>query len=366
MRRLAALAALAVLAGCGSERGAIVAGGRVVGDNLTLYSSLPDPATGVGRDMVDAQKLAIEQAGGRDRQAGDQLRLGRRGVARRRHSPVVAARAAENVIRDPQVIGVVGALRSDTAMTSLPLFNAAGILLVSPGAGYPGFTEPIAPGEPEDWYPSGDQTFARVVGDDIAQAGVLLAAARRAGGGERVAVEAEAGKVADALVGALRKADADNPRVRLVDDSARADAVIYAGSDLRSAVGVAESLAREAPRAALVFPDELTRAGLAERLTGAARRRAVLVSSAPEPGSTDELRGFEDAFTTAFGHRPDPYAVLAWQAERRMLEAIRAAGSRANLRRVVVERYMALPALRHRFTAFRPRAGGRRAYLREL
>jgi hypothetical protein len=195
---------------------------------------------------------------------------------------------------------------------------------------------------------------------------VLLAAARRAGGGERVAVEAEAGKVADALVGALRQADADNPRVRLVDDSARADAVIYAGSDLRSAVGVAESLAREAPRAALVFPDELTRAGLAERLTGAARRRAVLVSSAPEPGSTDELRGFEDAFTTAFGHRPDPYAVLAWQAERRILEAIRAAGSRANLRRVVVERYMALPAVPHRFTAFRPRGGGRRAYLRAL
>ena len=123
--------------------------------------------------------------------------------------------------------------------------------------------------------------------------------------------------------------------------------MIYAGSDLRSAVGVAESLAREAPRAALVFPDELTRAGLAERLTGAARRRAVLVSSAPEPGSTDELRGFEDAFTAAFGHRPDPYAVLAWQAERRILEAIRAAGSRANLRRVVVEQYMALPALRH-------------------
>ena len=142
--------------------------------------------------------------------------------------------------------------------------------------------------------------------------------------------------------------------------------MIYAGSDLRSAAGVAESLARESPRAALVFPDELTRAGLAERLTGAARRRAVLVSSAPEPGSTGELREFEDAFAAQFGRRPDPYAVLAWQAERRVLDAIRAAGSRANLRRVVVERYMELPAVTGAFTAFRVRGGGRREYLRGL
>jgi ABC-type branched-subunit amino acid transport system substrate-binding protein len=189
-----------------------------------------------------------------------------------------------------------------------------------------------------------------------------LAAARRAGGA-RVAVEAEAGKVADGLVRALQLAAADNPRVRLVGDSAGADAVIYAGSDLRSAAGVAESLAREAPGAALVFGDELTRAGLAQRLTGAARQRAVLVSSAPEPGSTSELRGFEDAFAAEFGREPDPYAVLAWQAGRRVLDAIRAAGSRANLRRAVVERYMALPPLPSHFTAFRVRGDGQRAYL---
>ena len=181
-----------------------------------------------------------------------------------------------------------------------------------------------------------------------------------------MAVEAEAGKVADGLVRALQLAAADNPRVRRVSDSAGADAVIYAGSDLRSAAGVADSLAREAPRAALVFPDELTRAGLAQQLTPAARRRAVLVSSAPEPGSTGELRGFEEAFAAAFGHRPDPYAVLAWQAGRRVLAAIRAAGPRANLRRAVVEQYMALPPVAGRFTAFRVRADGQRAYLREL
>ena len=45
-----------------------------------------------------------------------------------------------------------------------------------------------------------------------------------------------------------------------------------------------------------------------------------------------------------------------------MLEAIEAAGPRANLRREVVERYLALPPPPERFTAFRVR-GGEREYL---
>jgi branched-chain amino acid transport system substrate-binding protein len=358
----AILVAAAVLAGCGSERGVIEAGGRVAGDNLTVYSSLPDPARGVGRDMVDAQKLAIAQAGGRVGDFGINFVSVDEGSPGSDAPPAVAAAAAEQAIRDPQVIAVVGALRSDTAMTTLPLLNAAGVLLVSPGAGYPGFTDPVAPGEPEFWYPSGERTFTRVVGDDADQARALLAVARRAGGA-RVAVEAEAGKAAGGLVDALRQADAGDDRVRLVGDSARADAVIYAGTDVRSAAGVAEALAREAPRAALVFGDELTRGGLASRLAPAARRGAVLVSSAPEPGSTPELRGFEDAFAAQFGRRPDPYAVLAWRAARRVLGSIAAAGRRANLRRVVVERCLALPPVGDGFTAFRVRADGRRAYL---
>jgi ABC-type branched-subunit amino acid transport system substrate-binding protein len=366
MRRAAALAVLAVLAGCGGERGAIDQGGRVVGDNLTVYSSLPDPATGVGRDMVDAQKLAIAQAGGRIGRLGINFASVDEGSATADTSALVAGRAAEDVIRDPQVIAVVGALRSDTAMTSLPLYNEAGILLVSPGAAYSGFTSPGLPGEPQDWYPSGHQTFARVIGDDDVQASLLLRAARRVTGRPRVAVEAEAGKAADGLVRSLQLAAEDNPRVRLVDDTARADAVIYAGSDLRSAVGVAESLAREVPRAALVFPDELTRAGIAERLPASVKRRAVFVSSAPEPGSSEELRTFEDAFQASFGHRPDPYAVLAWRAEKRVLEAIGAAGNRANLRRVVVERYMDLSLPPDRYTAFKLRAGGGRDYMSDL
>lgn len=350
MRRLVALAAVAVLAGCG-DRGAIEAGGRIIGPNVTVYSSLPDPARGVGRDMVDAEKLAIAQAHGRAGDVGINFFSVDEGAPGADAPAKVAGLATQQVIRDPQVIAAIGALRSDTALTEVPLYNAAGVLLVSLGAGYPGLTDPIAPGEPEHWFPSGHPTFARVVGDDADQAAALLRAAHG-----RVALEAESGKVPEALANEIRDA-----APRLVDS--RPDAVIYAGTDVRSAAGVAEALAREHPRATLVFPDELTRAGLAALLPPAVRRRAVFVSSAPEPGSTPELRAFESAFAGEFGRAPDPYAALAYTAMRRVLQAISGAGSRARLRRVVIERYLALPPAADGFTAFRIR-DGRREYLR--
>ena len=174
-----------MLAGCGPERGAITAGGRIFGDNLTVYTSVPDPATGLGRDMVDASKLAIAQAGGRAGEFGINFVAVDEGSPAHPDPPIVAARAAERAIRDTQVIAVVGALRSDTAMTSLPLFNAAGVLLVSPGAGYAGFTSAAAPGEPERWYPSGRRTFGRLIGDDREQARALRRCRRRRHGGDR-------------------------------------------------------------------------------------------------------------------------------------------------------------------------------------
>ena len=243
------------------------------------------------------------------------------------------AAAAEQVIRDPQVIGVVGAVRSDAALTSLPLFNAAGILLVSPGAGYPGFTEPVAAGEPDRWFPSGRDTFARMIEDDIAQADAML----RAAGRGRVAIEGEVGKVASEQVEALQEAGGD----RIVEDVRRADAVIYAGSDVRSARASPSRSTREAPWATLVFGDELTRAGLPGRL--AAPRGGARCSSprrrsrARRPSCASSRQAFEEAF----GRTPDPYAVLAWRATTGILDAIRAAGRRANLRRVVVEGFLA-------------------------
>jgi hypothetical protein len=82
----------------------------------------------------------------------------------------------------------------------------------------------------------------------------------------------------------------------------------------------------------------------------------VFVTAAPEPGSEP---GFEAAFEQEFARAPDPYAVLTWRATRGVLDALAAAGRRANLRRVVAERYLADPVSPSTFSAFRMRNGDR-------
>jgi branched-chain amino acid transport system substrate-binding protein len=385
-RLLAPVALLAVAclaAGCGSA-GDIARGGKVSGEALTIYSTLPDPGRGASRDMVDGEKLALLEARGVVGAYKVNLVSIPEAPGTRAEAAEGAAAAARQAIADPQVAAVIGPAGSETAMVAVPLYNAAGILQVSPGAGYAGFTDAVAPGEPQRWHPSGRRTFARLVADDRAQAPALLRAARvaaRVRGPLRFAVEHEPGAVAGELVGALRTA-ARETGDRLVEDAARADAVVYAGEDAENAAGVADALAREAPGAVLVLPDALTRAGIADGLTPAARRRAVLVSAAPEPGSTPELRAFEARLREELGRDPGPYAALGYEAMRSVLDAIERAGRRAARRQAIIDTYL-VPGRRtgtllgdyaiepdgerdtpppQAFTAFRARGGGA-AYL---
>ncbi len=106
----------------------------------------------------------------------------------------------------------------------------------------------------------------------------------------------------------------------------------------------------------------------------------MLVSSAPEPGSTPALRRFEAAFRERFGRDPGPYAAIGYESMRSVLAAIASAGERAGSRQAVIDAYFAAAERRGtvlgdytlgprgqvtpaRFEAFRLR-GGRAEYLR--
>jgi len=372
----AALAAGAALAGCGALQD-VTRGGRVSGDTLTVYSLLPRPGEGDARDVVDAEKLALLDAGGTAGSYAINFISISEGPPSRSTIGGEVAQALREAIADPQITAVIGPTGHVTATATVPLLNAAGVLEVAPGAGYAGFTTAVRPDEPEHWQPSGRRTLAQLAGDDSQQAVAVLAAAREAAGraDPRVVVEQEPGPAADAQVAALRAAGAN-----LVADPARADAAVYVGEDPENAVGVADGLAREAPRAAIVLPDALTRAGVAARLSPAARRRAVLVSSAPEPGSTPALRRFEQSFRARFGRDPGPYAAVGYEAMRSILAAIARAGDRAASRQAVIDAYFDTAVRRGTllgdyriaqdgrrepapFTAFRLGAGGRAQYL---
>ena len=336
-RRALALALLAALvaAGCGN-RDAIRRGGTTSGTTLTVYSSLPSPGRGASRDIADGAKLRLAQSRGR---IGDYTinfssldEAGEDAEARR----AAGAEAARTAAADTQTTALIGSPDSAAARGSIPLLNAAGFLQVSLGAGYPGFTGPYGPDDPDRWLPAGRRTFVRIVGDDRAQARALV----RAAGARRIVVEAEGGQDGEALAAEVRRA-ARAAGAALVETPGDRGAVIYAGVDPVNAAGVAEGVAREAPRARVVLPDEVVRAGVAGRLRGRAARRAVLVTRAPAPGSTPELRTFEADFERAYGRRPGRYAALGHAAMATVLAAVTQAArdDEAGTRQRVIDAY---------------------------
>jgi branched-chain amino acid transport system substrate-binding protein len=350
-----AAAVATLLAGCGGSTRNVVSGGAVPGTTRTVYSILPHPGGGAARDMVLGQKLAIQQAGGRAGGYGVSFVSLDESVPDPAEQSARAGELAEQAVHDPQVIAIFGGTSSEAARTSIPLIDAAGVLHLLPGAGYPGFTRRWrSPDEPARFQPSGSgRNIVRLVPDDIEQARALVAAAVRAGGGKpaRIAVEQEPGPTVDALRDAIAAA-APAAGATLVDDSGRADAVIYAGEDPVNAAGVAKSVT--ASGTPIVLPDALVLAGVADRLDPATKRRTVLVSSAPAPGSA-AVRELTPAFEAAFGHAPGPYAVIGHDAMQAVIAAIDRAGTRDRRRQAVTRAFQ--PPPQRGFSTYRADAG---------
>jgi len=116
------LVAAAALTGCGGANEGISGGGKVIGATVTVYSLANDPG-GANRDFVDAEKLALADAGGRAGQYAVNFSSLDLGGA----DDKVQARASRRAISDPQIIAAV----VDATPVTVPLFNAAGILQVA-------------------------------------------------------------------------------------------------------------------------------------------------------------------------------------------------------------------------------------------
>ena len=335
MRLRAALAATAVAlaaAGCG-ETPSTRQGGEITGDVLTVWSLLPQkgPYAATARDIVDGEKLALAESGGRV--AGLKLSFSALDLTSGDDGATTARHVADQVreaIHDAQIVAVIGDLGYETARISVPLVNAAGILHLSPGATYPGFVASVAarPDEPERWRPSGRNTFAPLAPPDPAQAVAIAAAAR----GSTV-VEGEPGVAAQDLAAAIR---ARVPRA--VVDTRRADTYVYVGSDAENARGSIEGALRERARLRVLVPEALARTDLASRLSARAARRTSFVVFAPDPAADP---AFADAFRERFGRAPGPYARVGYDAMRDVIAAIDDSDRGGRDRAAVAEAYFA-------------------------
>lgn len=78
---------------------------------------------------------------------------------------------AETISDDEMIIAVIGAPNTEYARDVIPIYNAAGLAVLSPAATWPGLTKPgYYPGEPGIYYPTGTRNFFRSIPADDIQA----------------------------------------------------------------------------------------------------------------------------------------------------------------------------------------------------
>lgn len=354
-----AIVALAA-AGCGATTtGAPKDGPRT----LTIYSSLPlhGPDRERSRDMVNAIKLALQQSGGKigalsvtyvslDSSTADQDGWTRDRVLDN----------ARTAIRDLNAIAYIGELDSAATALSLPLTNEAHVLQVSPSSTYDGLTRPGSrrPAEPERFYPSGQDTFGRVVPADHVQASALIGY-MKAEGVRRLALLADRDLYGGGLADQIEKA-AQLQGIEVVDRgridarkrdladtgqdiaSLKADAFLFAGGDDAGAARIYQAVAA-ADRSLLLFaPAAVADDAAVQGLPAATQRRLRITSPLlPLRLLPPAARQFDARFRATFGRHPAPDALQAYEATRVVLDSIRDAGDKGNDRGAVTRAFRA-------------------------
>jgi ABC-type branched-subunit amino acid transport system substrate-binding protein len=135
---VAALMAVAVgVAGCGGV--GVSGASSTIGNQLTIYSSLPlqGPSGPNSQQIVDGEKLALSEAGGRIGPFKiSYLSMDDSNAKSGEWDPGITATNAKTAAEDTSTIAYLGDYNSGASAVSLPLINASGILQVSPSSPY--------------------------------------------------------------------------------------------------------------------------------------------------------------------------------------------------------------------------------------
>ncbi len=375
------LALTAALAGCGGAGTTSTTSGDAPGSPLVVYSDLPlDSPAALDMSSIElGEQLALDQAG--HRAGGFRVTLDSNNDTNNAGtwSPGATAQTAAAASADSDVVAYIGDFDSGATATSLPSTNDAGILQVSPWSPYVGLTDqnPVDNrGDPVRFYPSGHNTFARLVPSDAVQAQGMVTY-MRALGVTRLFVLEDVSDPFDADVAELIANDAP-PAITVVGQqpldtetntarqgyapiaatiaAARADAVVLGGRPGPGALALWTELHMLLPHAKLFAPSTLATPAFLGGLGAAASATYVTspileLSQYPRSG-----RRVLAAYRRRYGLAPTPYALYGYDAMRMVLSAIERAHSRS--RAAVRSAFFHLPETRRALGDYRIYADG--------
>ena len=333
-------------------------GGRT---SLTIYSSLPlqGDSRPQSTDVVNGEKLALEEAGGKvGKFTIKYVSLDDATAAAGKWDPGQTSADGRKAAQDASTIAYLGEFNSGASAISIPILNEANVLQISPSNTYVGLTrsEGADKGEPDKYYPSGKRTFGRVVPADHIQAAAQVTYQKDQGCkktyilndkevyGKGIAVQVQnIGKAQGLAIAGNDGIDTKAANFRSLATkikSSGADCMFFGGITQNKGVQVFKDVNAANPTMKLFGPDGVAESAFSTKLGSAVEKNTYITNPTLDPKLyPPAAQDFFKKFKAKFGNDPQPYAIYGYEAMKVALLAIQNAGDKGNDRQAVIDAF---------------------------
>jgi branched-chain amino acid transport system substrate-binding protein len=347
--------------GCGA---ASVSSASNLGNQLTVYSSLPlqGPSGAISAQIVAGEKLALADAQGH---VGSfkvsYTSMDDSNPKTGEWDPGETATDAKTAAQDSSTIAYLGDYNSAASAVSLPLINAAGILQVSPASPYVGLTSSLDAGqdEPDRFYPTGQRTFARLMPADPVQAAAQVQLMLKlhvhrvyviddqdpfemplaqivASDAEHAGIKVSALDSLDLTATTEFKGEVSKVR------ASGAQAVFFSGGTEPGAVALWKQLYAADDQLLLLGTNSMVNPKFTAAVGAAGANTYLTTPALPVSLFPRAAAPVVRAYRKTFGEAPGAYALYGYETMSAVLAAIRHAGAQGNDRQTVIRSFFAI------------------------
>jgi branched-chain amino acid transport system substrate-binding protein len=357
-----ALALGVAACGGGSDNSSTSGGGGSSGrTSLTIYSSLPlqGDSRPQSTDVVNGEKLALEEAGGKvGKFTIKYVSLDDATAAAGKWDPGQTSADARKAAQDASTIVYLGEFNSGASAISIPILNEANVLQISPSNTYVGLTrsEGADKGEPDKYYPAGKRTFGRVVPADHIQAAAQVTYQKDQGCkktyilndkevyGKGIAVQvqniAKAQGLAIAGNDGIDTKAANFRSLATKIKASGADCMFFGGITQNKGVQVFKDVNAANPTMKLFGPDGVAESAFSTKLGSSVEKQTYITNPTLDPKLyPPAAQDFFSKFKQKFGNDPQPYAIYGYEAMKVALLAIQNAGDKGNDKQAVIDAF---------------------------
>jgi branched-chain amino acid transport system substrate-binding protein len=356
-----ALALGVAACGGGDDNESSGGGGGEGRTSLTIYSSLPlqGDSRPQSTDVVNGEKLALEEAGGKvGKFTIKYVSLDDATAAAGKWDPGQTSADARKAAQDPSTIVYLGEFNSGASAISIPILNESNTLQISPSNTYVGLTraEGADKGEPDKYYPAGKRTYGRVVPADHIQAAAQVTYQKDQGCkkvyilndkevyGKGIAVQVEnIGKGQGLQIAGNDGIDTKAANFRTVAGkikSSGADCMFFGGITQNKGVQVFKDVHAANPTMKMFGPDGVAESAFSEKIGSSAEKMTYITNPTLDPKLyPPAAQDFFTKFKKKFGNDPQPYAIYGYEAMKVALLAIQNAGDKGNDKQAVIDAF---------------------------